>query len=408
MATTVKPDTPASKELRALGRQMKQGYRFERSGGGHFRVRDRQDNLVEFRGRPISVSGNPSDGVLRAFEEQLREAQILRGTRLRIPDEAAENRKTAQRAMMEARSRRRQEEANELRDSLAAVFAPMGGIELKGLPSDLGHVATILIRDTEKRATMTPDLLTSSAHRLNHGDWVEPRYQEDWRLVIDRLTAAPDAGGEWYSLIREARGLPSDTVQLRMPEGEEWPFRVELLPLDALLVDEAYQRPVSWPFVRREAARFDHSLVGTIDVAQRSPSTFAILDGQQRSQIVRLVGKGSIWCSIYVGLDLQSEARFFLLKNRDRKSVHPYYTFRAMFASGEPDAVAIQGIDERYGYRLNVQAANERHPEQIAAVSALTTAYGRKRASTGATRSTRRSGRSGPRRSVATTGRTRS
>ena len=111
---------------------------------------------------------------------------------------------------------------------------------------------------------------------------------------------------EIRSLLREARGLPADTVELRLPADavDEWPFRVELLPLDALLVDDTYQRPVSWLFVRNEAARFDASLVGTIDVAQRSPSQFAILDGQQRSQIVRLVGKRTIWASVRYGTRL--------------------------------------------------------------------------------------------------------
>src|SRR5262249_42967986 len=155
-----------------------------------------------------------------------------------------------------------------------------------------------------------------------NGAPIDLDYARVWEAVADRLDDAPDRVGEWYTLVREARGLPTDTVQLRLPTDaqDEWPFRVELLTLDSLFAADEYQRPVNWPFVRREAARFDPSLVGTIDVAQRSPQQFAILDGQQRSQIVRLVGKQTIWCSIYLGLDLASEARFFLHKNRDRRA----------------------------------------------------------------------------------------
>ena len=164
-----------------------------------------------------------------------------------------------------------------------------------------------------------------------------------------------------------------------MPKEGEWPFRVELLPLTALLIDPEYQRPVGWSFVRKEAARFDPALVGTIDVAQRSPSQFAILDGQQRSEIVRLVGKETIWASIYTGLDLASEARFFLHKNRDRKTMHPYYTFKARVTSADPDALAIEEILHAYGYKLAIGAPRQGAEDHIAAIAAVEKAYARRR-----------------------------
>src|SRR5262245_2473755 len=116
-------------------------------------------------------------------------------------------------------------------------------------------------------------------------------------------------------MVRGARGLPLDRVEVRFTDDDgEWPFRVERLPLAACFADPAYQRPANWSFVRSSAARYDPTLVGTIDVAQRGPGSYAILDGQQRSEIVKLVGKETIWASIYVRLDAASEARFFLHK----------------------------------------------------------------------------------------------
>jgi hypothetical protein len=214
-----------------------------------------------------------------------------------------------------------------------------------------------------------------------HGAPIDADYAAIWTKLVEHLEGAPDPVGEWYTLVREARGLPADTVEVRLPKGseDEWPFRVELLPLDRLIVDrDAYQRPVSWPFVRREAARYDASLVGTIDVAQRSPSSFAILDGQQRSEIVRLVGKTTIWCSIYAGLDVQSEALFFLRKNRDRKTMHPYYTFRALLTAGDETSIAINQIVERHGYKLAITAPRDDRTTNIAAITAVRTAYSRK------------------------------
>jgi hypothetical protein len=373
---------PASKELRALGRRFKQGFRWERTGSNHFRVVDRDGRLVEHRGRPIQVSQNPSPGVVRAFTEQLEEAQVLQGTEPRQPgDEAAERRRKASRAAVAERTQQRQQLATELQARYRAVFDKMGGLGTPGLAQDLGRVAAFLLRGTPRQG-MTPDLLAGSAYRaIVNGAWVDERYRDVWIMVAERLERVSDPVGEWFSLVRDAKGLPASTVQFRLPQGsqDEWPFRVELLPLESLLVDESYQRPPSWPFVRREAARYDPTLVGTVDVAQRSPSLYAILDGQQRVEIVRLVGKGTVWASIYQGLDLQSEARFFLHKNSNRKNMHPYYTFRARVASGDQDAAHIERIVHEYGYKLAIGAPSAgRGQHHISAISGVIRAYGRK------------------------------
>lgn len=375
---------PSDKDLVALGRTFKQGYRWDRSGGGHFRILDPDDRLVEHRGRPISVSSNPSPGSLRAFKEQIEEAKIVRGSGVRINEEGQKRQIDAMREANKARVQIRQTQANELRDRYETVFEKMGGLDTPGIANDLGRVAALLTRGApleEGRRIKTPDLLAQNAYRVVQGNWVEPEYAYIWHTLIERLEGAPDPVGEWYTLVRDARGLPSDTVELRVPKDalDEWPFRVELLPLEALLVDrDHYQRPVSWAFVRREAARYDPSLVGTIDVAQRSPSRFAVLDGQQRGEIVRLVGKTSIWASIYIGLDLQSEARFFLRKNRDRKTMHPYYTFRAMLSSGDEEANAINALVEKHGFKLAIGAPTTERSTNIAAIAGVTQAYKRK------------------------------
>jgi hypothetical protein len=380
------PQRPRSKELRELGRKLKQGFRWERTGSDHYRLRDRDGKLVEFRGRPIEVSQNPSPGVVNAIIEQLTEVQALKGTKIRpTTPEGVQRRKDAQRQINEDRQRSRQAEATARLQRFAAVFNRMNGLTMPGLSSDIGHVGALLLRDMPTNGSKrikTPDLLTQNALRVINGAWVEPEYAAVWDHVIGHLEAAPDPVGEWFNLVREARGLPADTVEVRLPKGAEsdWPFRVELIPLSALLVDESYQRPVDWPFVRKESARYDSTLVGTIDVAQRSPSQFAILDGQQRSQIVRLVGKSTIWASVYVGLDPASEARFFLHKNANRKSVHPWYTFRALVASGDEDAGKTQEIVESHGYVLAIAAPNSTAARErnISAISAVTSAYARK------------------------------
>jgi hypothetical protein len=375
------------KELRALARRFKQGYRFKRSGGGHFRVHDRDDRLVELNGRPLSVSGNPGPQTIGIFMKQAEEARILKGTDARSPmPEALRARMEAFKQATQERARERQATATALRERYIRAFTPMGGI-VPGLATDLGQVAALLLRQhpelNEGRGLKTPDLLIGNAHRMLQGTPIDSDYARIWELIATQLETAPDSIGEWYTLVRDAKGLPTDKVQVRLPKDaqDDWPFRVELLPLDSLLIDDAYQRPVSWAFVRREAARFDPTLVGTIDVAQRSPGTFAILDGQQRREIVRLVGKQTIFASVYIGLDRASEARHFLHKNRDRKTVHPFYTFRARVTSNDPDAIEIEKIVKRHGYELAIGAPSrdlEKGVNHIAAIAAVLKCFERK------------------------------
>lgn len=362
------------KPIRELQRKLKTGLRFEKSGSQHYRIRDtKRDRLVEVKGRPFSISSNPSGSVLGIAENDLREAQVLKGTQQRQTPEADRARREGLKTMVAERDRQRQIDAKLLRDRAAKVLA---NLMTPQVHADLGYAGAVIAREQGK-PNMTPDLLAGSARRLLNGAWIEPRYQEVWHALLDRLEAASDTVGEWYVLVRESRGLDVDRVHVRTPSKAEWPFEVKLLPLEALVVDE-YQRPVGWEFVRREAARFDPSLVGTIDVAQRSPGSFAVLDGQQRVEIVRLVGKGSIWASVYVGLDRASEARFFLHKNRDRKTVHPFHLYRALLIAEDPEIVAIQALLDEFGYRPSIGAPRDDRPDNVSAISALESAYRRK------------------------------
>lgn len=368
------PPRPGSKELRALQKRFKQGYRFDRSSGGHWRVVDSHGDFIEHEGRNITTSDQPSPGSLRALTETLTAAGVLTGTRQRTTARGTRARSEGLKKMSAERDQRRQEEAKLLRERLMKAL-PETVIAQPQLAADLGFVGAIIAREQGKQ--LTPDLITSSARRVLSTAWTEVRYQEVFNGICERLELAPDTAGEWYVLLREAKGLDVDRVHVRTPEKGEWPFEVKLLPLETLTVDESYQRPVGWPFVRREAARFDPSLVGTIDVAQRSPSRFAILDGQQRTEIVRLIGVSSIWASVYVGLDHASEARFFLHKNRDRKTVHPFHLYKARLIAEDGHVVAIQAIMDEVGYVPAIGAPKIDRPDNISAIAALEIAYNR-------------------------------
>lgn len=132
----------------------------------------------------------------------------------------------------------------------------------------------------------------------------------------------------------------------------EWPFEVGLVYLADLIVDETYQRPPDAKFIKDIAANFDPTLVGTIDVNARWNGTFAVLDGQQRVGGMTEVGKTACYCSIYQGLSIEDEAGFFFRKNKDRKTMLPFYSFRARAVAGDQEAITIQQLVEAQGYKL--------------------------------------------------------
>lgn len=374
------PERPSSKELRELGRKMKAGFRWERTGSGHYRVRDRSSNtLVEFRGRPIQVSQEPSPGSLRAIEEQLTEARVLRGTKMRpVTDEGAKRRREAHAQMHAERTARRQAEADALYGRMEKIIGMLGGHE-RGAIADIGAAARQL---SDFQTRFTPDLLTSSLYRIANKGWVEPRYQEVWTTLADHLEASDEPVEELFRLMRIGKGLP-EHVQIApgiKPTGEnaEWPYRVELLPLDRLLVDHTYQRPVDWPWVRKTASTYDDTLVGTIDVAERRPgAAYAVMDGQGRFEVLKMVGKTTVHASIYTGLDVESEARFFLHKNQDRKAVHPYHIYKAKLTARTPETLTINQIVESFGYVMSITSASKLD-NKISAISGVEEAYRRK------------------------------
>jgi len=135
--------------------------------------------------------------------------------------------------------------------------------------------------------------------------------------------------------------------------------------------------------VRKTAATFDPTLVGTLDVSERGHgASFAIMDGQGRFETMKLVGKTQAYAAIYTGLDVQAEAAFFLHKNMNRKAIHPYHIYQAKLTAQDPVAIAVGEITQQYGYEVSIVSASNRNiPEKISAISSLEEAYNRKRES---------------------------
>src|SRR5262245_47533343 len=114
VAGTGREQRPASKDVRALTRRFKQGFHWEPTSAGHWRLVDRSGKYVEHEGKVITAVDRPSPGVIRALTDQLTEARVLKGTKHRDVSAAAIRARTkALREVSAARDKRRQEVAGE-------------------------------------------------------------------------------------------------------------------------------------------------------------------------------------------------------------------------------------------------------------------------------------------------------
>jgi hypothetical protein len=155
-------------------------------------------------------------------------------------------------------------------------------------------------------------------------------------------------------------------------ESREWPFIVEQADLSELFADIRYQRPPQELFIDKMVNSFDETLVGVLDVSERRNGMYAILDGLQRFEAMKKVGKTTCFVAVYEGMRLAEEAMFFYRKNKDRRTVHPFYSFRARMVAGDQKAREINRIVESEGYKLDVGAVP---PDNLTAIRAVEEAY---------------------------------
>jgi hypothetical protein len=340
---------PGNHALREVVRDLKPGYDIEPDGKAHFKLTLRGEIVRDERGRPVTLPGSPNNASVERSREKLRKLGALKngGTPKRTGKTTVKDQQLAlERSEAELRGEERVRSTTELRRRLDPLLAKAGQVR----PSDLARVAAYVNEEwtVDSAVTTTGTYLAGRALHANEIERMMP--------LVERLEQADSARAEWFMLLRETLGLD----QPQLAGGKEWPFTVKLIPLEKVfshyVEDGGYQRPVQENFVRDLVLKFDERLVGTIDVSERKGEGFAVIDGQQRSEAMRRVGKENCYASVYEGLSLADEATLFFHKNRDRKAVHPYYEFMARVAAADPVAVDIKRIVEGEGFELAIGA----------------------------------------------------
>lgn len=158
-----------------------------------------------------------------------------------------------------------------------------------------------------------------------------------------------------------------------------FPYSFEVLDVDRLFVDPAYQRPLT-TFSQKIEKNFDPALVGTLVVSERTEGDlagyYAIVDGQTRAAAIaslaaRDEARLAVPCLVYRGMSQAEEAKLFARLQKERRGVSSYHRFRADLVAGEPEAVAINEIATRVGYEIGTGTG------KLSGVAALEDVYRR-------------------------------
>lgn len=152
----------------------------------------------------------------------------------------------------------------------------------------------------------------------------------------------------------------------------EWPFQVRPVYVLDLMVDHTYQRPAEERFIATAVSDFIEALVGVVQVSARADGQNAILDGQQRWEMCKRVGKTTMLAAFYTGLSLADEAQIFYRMNRERRAMKGFFGFRARMLGGDEEARAITDTVESVGFQLGPVSD---HELTIGAINALERAW---------------------------------
>lgn len=132
--------------------------------------------------------------------------------------------------------------------------------------------------------------------------------------------------------------------------GEAGEFQVVVL--DELKVDHAYQRDLSVDLVQKIARSWDIAAAGPIVVSERADGSLFIVNGQHRAAAAKTAGETEIIAQVLHGLDQQSEAEI-RLKGNTRRTDKVQERFRAQLAAGYKESLAIVEIAAQFGTRVN-------------------------------------------------------
>jgi hypothetical protein len=167
-------------------------------------------------------------------------------------------------------------------------------------------------------------------------------------MTRNMLADAVRTGASLNNRIR-SRNLPALPARLIDQVGEN-----TILNVDVLNIDHSYQRPADPNHIAAMAANFDLKRLFRIAVNQRPDGKYYVIDGQQRTGAIKLLGGDyMIDCVVYHLATVEEEAALYYHLNWDRKNPSAFDRWRARLALGDADVVRIQQELEYADLTLN-------------------------------------------------------
>src|SRR5712691_10794744 len=123
----------------------------------------------------------------------------------------------------------------------------------------------------------------------------------------------------------------------------------EWLPINSIQIDMTYQRPLSPPKIKAIVAHFNVVAAGTLAVNVRADGSMFAMDGQHRLAAMKKLGIMLAECKVCRGLPIEQEAEIYIYCNTIRKAPDSLDVFRARLVTGDPVAIAITTIVEKFG-----------------------------------------------------------
>lgn len=123
----------------------------------------------------------------------------------------------------------------------------------------------------------------------------------------------------------------------------------------SLLVDATYQRDLSERsvrLIRKMIENFAWNRLKPPIVVQAGPASLHIVDGQHTAIVAATLGIPQIPVFIVKADTLDERARAFVGHNSDRVAVSSFDLYRALLASGDPDAMDVDNVCRRAGVRI--------------------------------------------------------
>lgn len=125
----------------------------------------------------------------------------------------------------------------------------------------------------------------------------------------------------------------------------------------SLMVDGTYQRDLSERsirLIRRTIEGFRWNRYKPPIVVQTGPATLHVIDGQHTAITAATLNIPEILIMIVQADSLDERARAFVGHNSDRIVVSPFDIYKALLASGDPDAQDVDNVCRRAGVRIRM------------------------------------------------------